>query len=156
MMRKIYLTIILSTICGFAVMAQSAGSIQGKIVDKATGESLPFASVIAELNGNQAGGAQTDIDGKFTIKPLTPGKYNIKATFVGYGAAQVEGVIVSTDKITFQDIKLTKGSVDITAVEITEYSIPLIDKGNPSTQKTITAEEIVAAPTRNVKTLAAT
>ena len=155
-MRKIYLTFILSTICGFAVMAQSSGSIQGKIVDKATGESLPFASVIAELNGNQAGGAQTDIDGKFTIKPLTPGKYNIKATFVGYGAAQVEGVIVSTDKITFQDIKLTKGSVDITAVEITEYSIPLIDKGNPSTQKTITAEEIVAAPTRNVKTLAAT
>jgi outer membrane receptor protein involved in Fe transport len=156
MIRKIYLTIILSVICGMAVMAQSSGSIQGKVVDKATGEALPFASVVAELNGNQVGGAQTDIDGKFTIKPLTPGKYNIKATFVGYGAAQVEGIIVSSDKITFQDIKLTSGAVNINEVVITEYTIPLIDKGNVTTQKTITAEDIVAAPTRDVKTLAAT
>ncbi|MEP7170385.1 MAG: carboxypeptidase regulatory-like domain-containing protein, partial [Bacteroidota bacterium] len=155
MMRKIYLAIILITMCGVAVMAQSTGSIQGKIVDKATGEALPFASIIAELNGNQAGGAQTDIDGKFTIKPLTPGTYNIKATFVGYGAAQVEGVIVSADKITFQDIKLTSGAVKIDEVEITTFKIPLIDKGNPSTQKTITSEEIAAAPTRDIKTLAA-
>jgi len=156
MLKKIYLTIILSTLCGFAVMSQNTGVIKGKIVDKATGEPLPFASIVAELNGAQAGGAQTDFDGNFTIKPLAPGKYNIKATFVGYGSAQVDGVIVSADKITNQDIKLTKGSVDITAVEITEYAVPLIDPGSPSTQKTITSEEIVAAPTRDVKSLAST
>src|ERR1041384_6043803 len=102
MMRKIYLTYILSAIYGLTALAQTTGYIQGKVVDKATGEALPFASVVAELNGNQAGGAQTDFDGKYTIKPLSPGKYNIKATFVGYGSAQVEGVIVSADKITFQ------------------------------------------------------
>jgi outer membrane receptor protein involved in Fe transport len=62
---------------------------------------------------------------------------------------------VSSDKITYQDIKLAKG-VEIGTVEVTDYKQPLIDAGNTTTQKTITAEDIVAAPTRNIKSLAAT
>lgn len=37
-------------------MAQT-GAIRGKILDKATKEPLPFASVVAEMNGTQVGGA---------------------------------------------------------------------------------------------------
>ncbi|MBP6009602.1 MAG: TonB-dependent receptor plug domain-containing protein, partial [Bacteroidia bacterium] len=38
----------------------------------------------------------------------------------------------------------------------TEYTVPLIDKGSPSTKKTVTYEEIQAAPTRDVNSLAST
>lgn len=154
MLKRIYLSIILCAFSGVAVMAQS-GAIKGKVVDKTSGEALPFASVVAELNGSQAGVAQTDFDGNFTIKPLTPGKYDLKATFVGYTNISVTGVLVANDKITFQDLKLSKG-VDIKVVEVVEYTVPLIDKGNPSTQKTLTSDEIEVAPTRDVKSLAAT
>src|SRR5688572_9840214 len=156
MLRKIYqLTAAFIIVTGFAAMAQT-GSIKGKVLDKNTKEPLPFANVIVEINGSQAGGAQTDFDGNFQIKPLQPGRYNLKASFVGYTAAEISGVLVSSDKITFQDVSMIKGAVDITAVEVTEYKNPIIDKGNPSTQSTITQEEIKVAPTRDVKSIAST
>ncbi|NNM15046.1 MAG: hypothetical protein HKO56_00210, partial [Bacteroidia bacterium] len=75
MLRKIYLTIVCSfLVFGSAVFAQS-GTIKGKITDATSGEPVPFANVVAEKNGTQAGGAQTDFDGNYTIKPLTPGEY---------------------------------------------------------------------------------
>jgi outer membrane cobalamin receptor len=156
MLRKIYLlTAAFLVATGFAAFAQT-GSIKGKVLDKTTKEPLPFANVVVEMNGSQAGGAQTDFDGNFTIKPLQPGKYNLKASFVGYTAAEVTGVLVSADKITFQDISMPKGAVDITAVEVTSYKNPIIDKGNPSSQTTVTQEEIQVAPTRDVKSVAST
>ncbi|MBL0343479.1 MAG: TonB-dependent receptor [Bacteroidetes bacterium] len=156
MLRKIYLlTAAVLIVTGYTAFAQS-GAIKGKVMDKATKEPLPFANVIVEINGSQAGGAQTDFDGNFTIKPLVPGKYNLKASFVGYSSVEITGVLVSTDKITFQDLLMTKGAVDITAVEVTSYKNPIIDKGNPSTQTTVTQEEIKVAPTRDVKSVAAT
>nr|HMT28560.1 TonB-dependent receptor [Bacteroidia bacterium] len=156
MLRKIYLlTAAVLIVTGYTAFAQS-GAIKGKVMDKATKEPLPFANVIVEINGSQAGGAQTDFDGNFTIKPLVPGNYNLKASFVGYAGVEVTGVLVSTDKITFQDLMMTKGAVDITAVEVTSYKNPIIDKGNPSTQTTVTQEEIKVAPTRDVKSVAAT
>jgi len=155
MLRNFYLVASLLIISCVSAFAQT-GTIKGRVLDKTTNEPLPFANVIVELNGTQAGGAQTDFDGNFTIKPLNPGTYDLKASFVGYTGAEVKGVIVSAEKITFQDIKLPKGSVDITQIDITEYKVPLIDKGNPSTQNTITYEQIQAAPTRDVRAVAAT
>ncbi|NNM16778.1 MAG: TonB-dependent receptor plug domain-containing protein, partial [Bacteroidia bacterium] len=91
-----------------------------------------------------------------TIKPLTPGEYTVRASFVGKQPAQVNGVIVSIDKITYQDIKLKSGNVDMTQVNITSYAIPLIEKGSASVQTTVTSEEIEAAPVRNVTSLVST
>lgn len=155
MLRNVYLTCLLTLIFGSAAWAQS-GSIKGRVLDKTTNEPLPFASVIAVMNGQQMGGAQTDFDGNFTIKPLGAGTYSVKATFVGYTTTEVTGVLVSVDKITFADVKMGKGAVDITAVEVTAYKVPLIDKGNPAVQTTITQEEIKAIPTRDVRSVAAT
>ncbi|MBL0054060.1 MAG: TonB-dependent receptor [Bacteroidetes bacterium] len=155
MMRKIYSTFLIVMVAWASLLAQS-GSIKGKVVDATTNEPLPFANVVVELNGSQAGGSQTDFDGNFTIKPLNPGKYNLKASYVGYQATGVNGIIVSSEKITFQDVKMSKGAVDITQIVITEYKVPVIDKGNPSTQNTLTSEDIQAAPVRDVNSLVAT
>ena len=61
--------------------------------------------VIIEKNGNQTAGTTTDFDGNYTIKPIEPGNYTIKATFVGYGTVEITVVIISANKITFQDVK---------------------------------------------------
>ena len=97
MMRKIYSTFLIVMVAWASLLAQS-GSIKGKVVDATTNEPLPFANVVVELNGSQAGGSQTDFDGNFTIKPLNPGKYNLKASYVGYQATGVNGIIVSLPK----------------------------------------------------------
>ena len=40
---------------GATCFAQS-GSLKGKITDKNTGETIPFANVVAQKNGNQIAG----------------------------------------------------------------------------------------------------
>ena len=156
MLRKIYLTIVCSfLLVGGAVFAQS-GSIKGTITLASTGEPVPFANVVAERNGTQQGGAQTDFDGNFTIKPLSPGEYTLKATFVGYQTVQFNGVIVSVDKITYQNLVMKTGGIDLNAVEIFDYAIPLINVGSASNQTTVTKEDIENAPVRNVTSIVST
>ena len=151
MLRKFYLIAALVFTSSLAI-AQT-GALKGVITDAMSGESIPFANLIAEKNGSQIAGTTTDFDGNFTIKPLEPGTYTIKATFVGYGTVEVTGVIVSANKITFQDVKLQQG-VAIGEVKVIAYKKPLLDQDNLSGE-TKTAEEIVALPTRNIASVAA-
>ena len=109
MSRKIYLIIAFALTTTFA-FAQT-GSLKGVITDAMTGEPVPFANIVAEKDGNQIGGTTTDFDGNYTIKPLVPGNYTVKATFVGYGAVEITGIIVSSNKITKQDIQLQELSL---------------------------------------------
>lgn len=153
MIRKVYLTLVFLLVATAGSMAQT-GAIRGKILDKATKEPLPFASVVAEMNGTQVGGAQSDFDGEYTIKPLQPGAYTLKVTYVGYTDLVITGVLVSNDKITFQDLSVGKKVVETKEVEIVAYKVPLIDKGNTSVGATLTREEIEAAPTRDVRSVA--
>ena len=101
MLRKIYLTVVFALVTSFA-FAQT-GSLKDVITDAMSGESIPFANIVAEKNGNQIAGTTTDFDGNYTIKPLEPGNYTIKATFVGYGTVEITGVVVSANKITDQN-----------------------------------------------------
>jgi outer membrane receptor protein involved in Fe transport len=152
MLRKIYLIAVLALTSSLA-MAQT-GTLKGVISDAMSGEPIPFANIIIEKNGNQSAGTTTDFDGNYTIKPVEPGNYTIKATFVGYGTVEVTGVIVSANKITFQDVKLQEG-IAIGEVKIIAYKKPLLDQDNLSGE-TKTAEEIVALPTRSIASVAAT
>ena len=152
MLRKIYSIVALVCFSTFA-FAQT-GTLKGVISDLMTGEPIPFANVIIEKGGNQLAGTTTDFDGKYTIKPIEPGNYNVKATFVGYQTVEITGVIISANKITFQDLKLQEG-VALGEIKIIEYKKPLLDQDNLSGE-TKTAEEIVALPTRSVSSVAST
>ncbi|MDC1063899.1 carboxypeptidase-like regulatory domain-containing protein, partial [Flavobacteriales bacterium] len=91
MLRKIYSIVALVCFSTFA-FAQT-GTLKGVISDVMTGEAIPFANVVIEKGGDQYAGTTTDFDGKYTIKPIEPGNYSIKATFVGYQTVEVTGVI---------------------------------------------------------------
>ena len=128
MFRKFYLLCFSFTLVAGAVLAQS-GTLKGVITDKATGEAIPFANIVVERNGSQSGGGSTNFDGEYTIKPLDPGNYTIKASFIGYTQVEVTGVIVSSNKITFQNISMSEG-IDIDEVEVISFKKPLLDQDN--------------------------
>src|SRR6185295_11076280 len=149
--RKIYLPLFIITLFSFSAFAQS-GEIRGRVLEKGKNEGVPFASVAALQDGAQIQATVTDIDGNYSIKPLTPGRYDVKATCVGYSPAQTSGVLVSIDNAAFANIEMGKG-VELKAVEVSDYVVPLIDKGNPATTKTMTYEDIQAAPLRDVNSI---
>ena len=149
--RKFYLQLLVIILSSVVASAQT-GEIRGKVTEKG-GKEIPFASVAVLVNGTQIMASSADFDGNYTIKPLSPGKYDVKATSVGFTAVLKTGVIVTVDNISFANLELGKG-IDIKEVEIVDYAVPLIDKGSPSDKKTLTFEEIQAAPTRDVNSLA--
>lgn len=155
MLRKITLTV-LSLFVSVCMYAQSSGTLQGTVVDPGTGEAIPFANVTIESDGSIITGGMTDFDGKYVIKPIPAGKYNVKASCVGYNASQINGVLIKAGKITFQDFKITPATQILQEVEIKEYVVPLIDKDNTQTGGTVTAEDIAKMPGRSAASVATT
>ncbi|MDQ3191043.1 MAG: TonB-dependent receptor [Bacteroidota bacterium] len=93
--------------------AQQIGEIKGKVFDKQTKESIPGANVYVEVGGKKIGSA-TDMDGRFTIKPLQPGTYNLNISYMGYNTLQIYSVSVNTDKITLiKDVFLESASTKL-------------------------------------------
>lgn len=144
-----------SMVMAVAVFAQSGGTIKGKMTDKVNGEPLPFANVVVFKGGAQIAGTMTDFDGNYSVSALTPGKYSIQASYVGYTPIKMEGVVVNDGKITFADIKAGQG-IDIETFEVVEYEVPLISKDQTSSGGTVTSEDIDKMAARSASDIAAT
>lgn len=157
MFKKLAVLVSMVFVASLAFAQGSQGTIKGKMLDKDNGEPLAFANVVLMKGGSQVAGTMTDFDGKFTFPALTPGKYNIQATYVGYKPIKVEGIVVSSGKITFvPDIKASSGAENLETYEVIAYEIPLIDKDQTSSGGTVTAEEIKKMPGRSAASIAAT
>ena len=99
----------------------------------------------------------TDFDGKFTFPALTPGKYTVQATYVGYQPIQVNDVIAVGGQITFmKDIKASSSAENLEEFVVIDYEVPLISKDQTSSGGTVTAEEIKKMPGRSAASIAAT
>jgi hypothetical protein len=152
-LRLLFFLVLGTTTLAHAQVGQ--GGLKGKVVDAANGEPVPFANVVVEINGNQAGGATTDFDGNFFIKPLAPGKYDVKTSFVGYQQQMISGVLISADKTQFITVKISQG-IELKAFEKVEYEVPLISKDQTTSGGTITREDIVRMPGRSAEAAALT
>jgi len=139
MMRNLLFTIGFFLVANVFVFAQS-GALKGKVIDKATKEPIPFTNVIVEMGGSQTGGTTSDFDGNFTIKPLTPGKYDIKASYVGYKPMMIRGFIIKSDQNAYQNIELEATALTLEAFEVVDYKVPLISKDQTAIGATVTAE----------------
>lgn len=155
MLKKLLFTATIVLSASLLAFSQS-GTLKGKILDKQTKEPVPFANVIIEQGGKQSGGSTTDIDGNYTIKPIPPGKYDLKATFVGYKPIMVTNVVIVANQITFQNVDLESTAINIETFEVVDYKVPLIDKDQTSTGGTVTSEEISKMAGRSAQSVAIT
>ena len=120
-MNKTLFTIIfgLFTLVGFS----QTGTVKGKIVDKETRETIPFANIILEQNGVFKYGTTSDFDGLFKIDKVVPGQYLLRIKFIGYDEIQ-ENINVKADETSIHDFEM--GSVQICGCEIITYAFPSI------------------------------
>lgn len=152
MVRKLLFLLVLLLTANAAALAQS-GSLQGKVIDKLTKEPVPFVNIIIENKGTQAGGGQSDMDGKYTIKPITPGTYDVKTSCLGYKPVLITGIPVRSQN-EYLDIELESTAVEVTGFTVTSYKVPLIDKDKTVSGQTVTSEEISKMPSRNAASIA--
>ena len=145
--------VLLLSTAGFAQIG--SGTLKGTITDGDLGDPLPFSSVVLFLNGNQVSGTNTDFDGKYTIKPITPGTYDVLISFVGYQPKRITGVKITANKIQFVNAALNVG-VMIDEAEVVEYTVPLIDKDGGASGGTVSREDIDKLPGRSATSIATT
>ncbi len=157
MLRNLLFTIGFVLATSMLVFSQTgSGTLKGKIIDKATKEPISFANVVIEVGGVQVGGSTSDFDGNFTIKPIPPGKVDLKASFVGYKPFMYRGIYVSPDKITFQNLELEASTTTLNEIEVVDYKVPLISKDQTTSGGTVTSEEISKMANKSASAVATT
>ncbi|MCK4296609.1 MAG: TonB-dependent receptor, partial [Candidatus Marinimicrobia bacterium] len=113
MRKNIFLLILILFMVPVFVFAQK-GDIQGRVVDKSSGEGIAGANVIVE---GTTLGAATDVDGNFAIIDVPAGTIKIVVTVIGYAKVDQEVIVTSgrTVKVNFQ---LEREALELGALEV--------------------------------------
>jgi hypothetical protein len=153
-MNRFLLLLGILLLSGVGLMAQT--TIEGKVSDVNTGETIIGAIVKAYKGGVYITGAETDFDGNYYFSNIQPGTYDIETEYLGYATQRQENIVIKAGKTNRIDFKLNNDANLLTTVEIVEFKVPLIEMDNTTQGSTVTAEKIRALPTKSVNAIAAT
>lgn len=93
-----------------------AGRITGRIVDAKSGQGIAAAGV--QVVGTTIG-AQSGVDGRYTIARVPAGTVTLQVRRIGYGPKTVTGILVPANGSLEQDITLTSAELQLAAVSVT-------------------------------------
>lgn len=140
-------TIICALSINNAFYAGTTGKIAGVVKDAATGEPIPGCNVL--IVGTQTGAA-SDISGQYFIINVTPGKYSVRASMVGYRTYLIDNVQVRADLTTQIDFKMEVASVQIEGDIVVTAERPLVQLDETSKQATVTFDDIMNMPINSI------
>lgn len=111
----------------FSSNAQSnTGKITGIVVDAKTGEAVIGANVAIKGTTN---GAATDINGKFSIKGISPGTYTITVSYISYAKKVITEVSVASGETTNLNISMVPQMVGMGEVTVTAGALSSSEAG---------------------------
>ena len=125
------------------------GKLAGKVTDAVTGEALIGANVII-MNSDM--GTATDINGDYYILNITPGTYNVKFSYVGYGSKTIQDVRVVAGITYDLDIELQPG-IEIDEIVVTDTK--LFEENATNTVKVVDSDQIARLPVKGVTNVVA-
>jgi hypothetical protein len=111
--------------------SQTTGIIKGFVYDKSNGEAVPFINVY--LKGTFLG-ANTDINGFFTIGRIPPGNYKLLVTSFDYDTIS-DNITIKAGDLISKKYYAKKGGVQLQEVEITATAADKVEKTNVGIQK---------------------
>ena len=101
--------LLLLFVLGFnTVLAQESGRIMGTVLDNDTGDPLPGANVF--LEGTSLGAATT-VEGKYIIRQVTPGNYNMIIRYIGYQEEKMPVTVISGKTLEI-NFKLKQATIE--------------------------------------------
>lgn len=101
-----------------AAFAQSSQTIRGKVSDKEAQYGLVGVAVTLYQDTVFKGGANTDADGKYRIENVSPGRYTLKARYLGYQPFEMKNVIVNAGKELIINIDMVELAMKVDEVEV--------------------------------------
>ena len=101
------------------VQAQT-GRIAGTTVDSLSGTPIPGVNVVI-AQGETLIGTSSDANGNYEIANISPGTYNVQASFVGYTTRMYSNVVVQAGQTTNLDVRLAEDLLQLDEVIATAY-----------------------------------
>ena len=144
----IFVVLILALLVSSIVSTSAQASLEGKIVDAATGEVLIFATVALYKDGVLSNGVETDIDGKYYLSNIEAGTYDVEASHLGYTPKKTVGVILKDGSTSRLDFSISEG-VLMDAIEVVEYKVPLVQIDNTTSGAVIAVGPIRSMPSKS-------
>jgi len=143
--RRIRRSILLAGIAAITLLAppvfaeEEVGSIQGRVHDKETGESIAFADIILVGTGK---GVISQADGTFRFVQVPAGIYQIRVNRMGYGSELMDQVRVEAGYV--QKVSIGLSPIEVRELETIEVSgdRELVDVEVAKTSHYVTSTEI--------------
>lgn len=124
----------------------TSGTIAGRVLEAGTNEPLIGAQVV--ITGTTIGAA-TDVDGYYRIINVSPGTYELRATYVGYQTIVRQGVDVSIGLTTRENFTMSEATIEGEEVVVVAER-PLIQRDQTSSMQAFSAEEIQGMPVESM------
>jgi TonB-dependent receptor len=146
---------VMATFTPAPAMAQSAeaavGRVTGRIIDAGTGQPIQAAQI--QVVGQPTLGAQSGVDGRYTILRVPAGTVTLQVRRIGYGPKSITGIVLTANGSIEQDVTLSAAELQLAAVTVTATKEKGTVNDALNQQKTatnvvnaITAEQIARSP----------
>ncbi len=122
----------------------ASGKLVGRVTNAATKEPLIGATV--QIVGREQG-AVTDLEGDYLILNLSPGRYSVKVSVVGFKSMIKTEIDISINHTTTVNFQLEETVVQFDQSIVVTAERPLVEKDLTSTRHFVSASEISARPT---------
>jgi outer membrane receptor protein involved in Fe transport len=147
--RQSCLAMILTVLACGTLAAGTTGKIAGKVIDAQTKETLIGVNVLV---AGTTMGASTNTDGEYFILNVPPGRYELKASGVGYTSTAVSGVNVTVDQTTRIEFQLHSHTVEIGDVTVTATR-PIVQRDLTSTVSSVGSDQLSKIPVEDVSSV---
>ena len=142
---SVFVLLILTTSTAFA----QTGKISGQVVSAESGEPIPGANVV--IVGTQQG-TSTNPEGQYTILNVSPGTYDLRASFVGYETQTIQGIEVNIDLTTTVNFELPEETVGLEGVTVTAGQ-RVVKEDISASRVDVSAEDIENLPVSDVESV---
>ena len=123
------------------------GKVVGYVFDAKNKEPLIGVNIV--FVGTNIG-ASTDFNGRYSILNIPPGKYNARASLIGYTTVLQQGIEVNIDRTTTADFDLTETTIEMGQVVIVASRPPVV-RDRTSTSTTLDNAQIASAPVEGLR-----
>lgn len=119
-MKKVLLFIGFISLSIHAIAQNNKQNIRGTVVDKLS--QAPLIGATVQINTAEKGGAQTDVNGNYTLTGIAPDRYEIKISYIGYKDMIMPNIVVTSGKETILDVALEEDLKVLSEVIVKAYS----------------------------------
>ncbi len=150
-MARRVLSCFLVILLPYVLLAGTVGKIAGIVSDKETGKPLMGVNIV--IKGTSMGAA-SGVNGRYFIMNVSPGLYDLEASYIGYAKMTIQNVRVTVDITTDMNFEMVTETIRGQEV-IVIAERPLIEVKSTNERRVIRSEDIENLPVRGATDIAA-